>query len=319
MPNFTDETLLSGDGKTQLRVRKCVPEGEAKAVVQIAHGIAEHVGRYDDFAAFLASNGFVVVGNDHLGHGLSAKKKEDLGFFAEKGGWEIATGDMRRVYERFRAEYPGLPYFLFGHSMGSFLSRTYLIKYPDGLAGAILSGTGQQPGLIVYAGRGMGRREIKKHGARYKSPLLNAMAFGSYNQRFEPRRTVSDWLSRDPAVVDAYRADPLCAFVPSAALFTDMMEGFAFNQKRENLLKMKKDLPVYFMSGDADPVGAYGKGVKKAFESFKKAGMTDLSIRLYPEGRHEMLNELNRDEVYRDILNWLNSKLQEAGEAGDGN
>ena len=310
MPTFTDETLRSGDGKTQLRVRKCVPESGPRAVVQIAHGIAEHVGRYDDFAAFLAKNGFAVVGNDHLGHGMSAKSKEELGFFAEKDGWETVVGDMRKVYERFSAEYPGLPYFLFGHSMGSFLSRTYLIKYPDGLAGAILSGTGQQPGIIVYAGRGMGRREIKKHGPRYKSPLLNAMAFGSYNQRFEPKRTVSDWLSRDPGAVDKFRSDPLCGFVPSAALFTDMMNGIGFNQKRENLSKMKKDLPVYFMSGDADPVGAYGKGVKKAFESFRKAGMTDVSLRLYPEGRHEMLNELNRNEVFQDILNWLNSKLQ---------
>ena len=310
MSTFTDETLLSGDGKTRLHVRRCVPEGEAKAVVQIAHGIAEHIGRYDDFAAFLAENGFVAAGNDHLGHGTSAKGKNDLGFFAETGGWDLAVGDMRKVYERVSAEYPGLPYFLFGHSMGSFLSRTYLIRFPDGLAGAILSGTGQQPGFIVYAGRGMGRREIKKHGARYKSPVLNAMAFGSYNQRFEPKRTVSDWLSRDPDEVDKYRSDPLCSFMPTAGLFTDMMDGFSFNQRKENLLKMKKDLPVYFMSGDNDPVGAYGKGVKKAYESFRKAGMTDLSIKLYPEGRHEMLNELNRGEVYQDILNWLNSKLK---------
>lgn len=309
MPKFSDDTFLSCNGKTEIRVRRCTPDTEPRAVVQIAHGIAEHVERYDDFAAFLAEHGFVVVANDHLGHGKSFADEEDKGFFGEIGGWEIAVGDMRKLYERTSAEFPGLPYFLFGHSMGSFLTRTYLIKYRDGLAGAVISGTGQTPGLVVTGGKFMGKQEIKKHGARYKSRKLNDMAFGSYNKEFEPRRTVSDWLSRDTAVVDKYQADPLCGFIPSAGLFTDMMGGIAFNQKQQNVERMKKDLPVYFMSGDKDPVGANGKGVMKAYQSFLKAGMSDVTLKLYPGGRHEMLNETNKDEVYADVIAWLESKL----------
>ena len=310
MPVFSDDSFISCNGKTAIRVRRCMPEGAPKAVVQIAHGIAEHVERYDDFAAFLASNGFAVVANDHLGHGRSMSDPSEKGFFGEIGGWELAVGDMRKLYERTRAEFPDLPCFLFGHSMGSFLARTYLIKYPAGLAGAVLSGTAQQPGAAVAVGQMLGRREIKKHGARYKSELLNSMAFGSYNKDFEPRRTISDWISRDTAVVDQYLADPLCGFIPTAGLFADMMGGIAFNQKPSNLARMKKDLPVYFMSGDADPVGANGKGVLKAYQSFLRAGMTDVTLKLYHEGRHEMLNELNKDEVYADILAWLNGRLK---------
>ena len=310
MPVFTDDTFVSCNGKSNIRVRRCSPDGAPKAIVQIAHGIAEHVERYDDFARFLASNGFLVVANDHLGHGKSFASEEDKGFFGETGGWELAVGDMRKLYERTHAEFPDLPYFLFGHSMGSFLTRTYLIKFRDGLTGAILSGTGQQPGIVVAGGKFMGQQEIKKHGARYKSEKLNNMAFGSYNKDFQPQRTVSDWLSRDEAVVDRYQADPLCGFIPSAGLFTDMMGGIAFNQKPSNVARMKKDLPVYFMSGDNDPVGANGKGVMQAYQSFLKAGMTDVTMKLYHGGRHEMLNELNKDEVYADILNWLNSKLE---------
>lgn len=310
MPLFSDDTFQSCNGKTNIRFRRCMPETAPRAVVQLAHGIAEHVERYDDFAAFLASNGFLVVANDHLGHGKSAEEESDLGFFGEIGGWELAVGDMRKLYERTHAAFPGLPYFLFGHSMGSFLARTYLIKYRDGLAGAVLSGTAQQPAAVVSAGIRLGRMECRKYGARYKSERLNDMAFGSYNKKFEPRRTVSDWISRDEAAVDRYQADPLCGFIPSAGLFTDIMEGLAFNQKPKNVARMKKDLPVYFISGDHDPVGANGKGVIKAYRSFLKAGMTDVTLKLYHGGRHEMLNELNKDEVYADILVWLNSKIR---------
>lgn len=309
MPQFSDFTFLSGNGATQIHVRRCDPEGAPRGVVQIAHGIAEYARRYDDFAAFLAGHGFVVVVNDHLGHGESLRGPEDLGFFAEKHGWELAVGDMRKLYERMRQEFPALPYFLFGHSMGSFLTRTYLIKYRDGLAGAILSGTGQQPGLVVKAGRMMSAREVKKNGPRYKSESLNNMAFGSYNKAFEPRRTEHDWLSRDNAQVDKYVADPLCGFIPSAQLLNDMMGGILYIQDPKNLARMNMDLPVYFMSGDMDPVGGAGKGVRQAFESFKKAGVKDATMKLYPGGRHEMLNETNRDEVFQDVLGWIEKQL----------
>ena len=309
MPRFSDFSFLSGNGRTNIHVRRCDPDETPRGIVQIAHGIAEYALRYDAFAEFLAQNGFVVVANDHLGHGQSICSEDDLGFFAEHHGWELAVGDMRKLYELMRKEFPELPYFLFGHSMGSFLTRTYLIKFQDGLAGAVISGTGQQPGLVVKVGRMLSASEIKKNGARFKSQKLNDLAFGSYNKAFEPKRTDFDWLSRDNAQVDKYIADPLCGFLPSAQLQNDMMGGILYIQDQKNVERMKKDLPVYFMSGDMDPVGAAGKGVLKAVESFKKAGMQDVTVKLYPGGRHEMLNETNRDEVFADVLAWLNSKL----------
>ena len=312
MPTFRDDSFLSGNGKTSIYVRRCDPDTAPRGVIQIAHGIAEHIRRYDDFAAFLAEHGFVVVGNDHLGHGRSIRDESELGFFAENGGWELAVGDMRKLTERMQEEFPDLPYFLFGHSMGSFLSRTYIIRYRTGLDGVILSGTGQQPAALVSSGKLMAEWEIRRHGAKYKSQLLNDLAFGKYNDGFAPARTISDWLSRDEEAVDRYTDDPLCGYIPSAGLFRDMMGGLAYIGRQRNLTRMKNDLPVYFVSGDKDPVGENGAGVMRVYKAFLKAGMTDVSMKLYHDCRHEILNELNRAEVYRDILTWLESKLPAA-------
>ncbi len=314
MSTFCDSAFLSSNGKTQIRVRRCTPEGKIVGIVQLAHGIAEHIERYDAFAAFLADNGFLVVGNDHLGHGKSVNDPSELGFFAENGGWQLAVGDMRKLYEATHAEFPELPYFFFGHSMGSFLTRTYLINYPDGVAGAIICGTGQQAAPIVAGGKLMGKIECRRHGARYKSELLNKLAFGSYNDGFPEVRTVCDWLSRDPDTVEKYMADPLCGFIPCAGLFTDMMGGIQFIGSARNIRRMRKDLPVFFISGDKDPVGENGKGVIRVYNAFLAAGMTDVTMKLYHDCRHELLNELNRDEVMKDILDWLGSKLPQQAE-----
>lgn len=309
MPSFSDSSFRSADGRNIIHVRRCSPDTAPRAVIQLTHGIAEHVARYDDFAAALAEHGFLVVADDHLGHGTSAASAEDLGFFSPVRGWDMVLSDMHSLYEQTHAEFPGLPYFLLGHSMGSFLARSYLCKYPGRLSGAILSGTGQQPGLVLAAGKAVGNREIRRHGPRYRSKLLNDLAFGSYNKRCKPQRTESDWLCRDTAVVDAYVADPLCGFIPCAGLLCDMLGGMQYMQDPVNLQKMDKALPVLFFAGDADPVGAYGKGVQKAYESFLAAGMQDVSLKLYPGCRHECLNELNKAEVYADVLAWLERKL----------
>ena len=314
MSVFSDSTFLSSNGSTNIHVRRCMPDGPVRAVVQIAHGVAEHIERYDAFAAYLADNGFLVVGNDHLGHGKSIASDEDLGFFAENGGWELVVGDIRKLYESTHAEFPEVPYFLFGHSMGSFLARTYLIKYRSGLTGAIISGTGQQAAPIVFGGKLLGQMECRSKGVRYRSEKLNKLAFGNYNDCFEVRRTANDWLSRDPAAVDKYIEDPLCGFVPSAGLFTDMMSGIQFIGSAKNVRRMNKDLPIFFVSGDMDPVGENGKGVMRVYNSFLKAGMTDVTMKLYHECRHELLNELNKDEVMKDILDWLNSKMPESAQ-----
>lgn len=308
MVRMTESSFLSSDGKTSLYFREYVPEEEAVGIVQLVHGIAEHVARYDPFARFLAENGYIVVCHDQLGHGKSIAGEDSLGFFSETDGWDKAVKDIHALHEATAAKYPGKPYFIFGHSMGSFLTRTYLIKYHSGLDGAIISGTGQQGAALVAGGKLMSAIEMKKHGARYKSELLNNMAFGSYNKKLGAVRTACDWLSRDPAIVDAYIADPLCGFVPSAGLLHDMMGGIEFISRQKNVEKMKKDLPVMFMSGDCDPVGEEGKGVIKAYKAFLKAGMTDVTMKLYHGGRHEMLNETNKEEVYEDVLRWLNGK-----------
>lgn len=302
--------FTSSDGKTPIHVREWIPEGEVRGVLQISHGVAEYIDRYSDFAAFLTSNGFAVVGNDHLGHGKSFINEDDLGFFSEKDGWNDVVDDMEKLRQLSAKKWPKVPYFLFGHSMGSFLVRTYLIRYAKTpLSGVILSGTGHNPSVVVAGGRLMSRIEVKKRGLRFKSAKMNDMAFGSFNKGFEPHRTDFDWLSSDGALVDAYVADPLCGFVPTVGLFRDMMDGLSVISKPGNLKKMNKDLPVYFMSGRMDPVGGNGKGVRKVYDMFLAAGMKDVLVKFYENGRHEMLNESNKDIVFGDILNWIISKI----------
>ena len=308
MVRMSEATFLSSDGKTPIRYREYLPETEAKAIVQIAHGIAEHIERYDAFARFLAENGFIVVLNDHLGHGTSILAEEDMGYFSDECGWNLAVEDMHTLHVLSAARFPGKSYYLFGHSMGSFLSRTYIIRYQTGLDGVILSGTGHQPRMLIKGGLAVASLEAKRKGSRYKSRLLYDMAFGSYNKGIVKLRTNCDWLSRDEAVVDAYIADPRCGWIPSVGMYADMFGGIDFITRSQNMKKMKKTLPVHFMSGDKDPVGENGKGVIRAYQAFRKAGMKDVTVQFYPKGRHEMLNEINRDEVYDDILKWLNGK-----------
>ena len=313
MPSFEDFYFESSTGKNRIRARKCLPDSAPRAVIQIAHGIAEHIDRYDDFMRFLTENGFVAVGNDHLGHGKSISSPEEQGIFAESDGWNYVVRDMDKLRDLMHGEYPDLPYIFFGHSMGSFLTRTYLILHPDKYDAAILSGTGQQGKALVFAGGLAAQLMVKNKGARADGQALNDMAFGSYCKRIANPRTAFDWLSRDEANVDKYIADPLCGFVAKLSLYRDMMNGIRFITSQKNVDRMNKEAPVYFMSGEEDPVGDYGVGVEKAYKSFCKAGVKDVMIRLYPGGRHEMLNEINREDVYRDILAWLEKTMKKIG------
>ncbi len=310
MPEFRDFYYPSSTGKNQIHARICTPDGTPKAVVQIAHGIAEHIDRYEDFMRFLAENSYVAVGNDHLGHGKSAATPDELGIFAEENGWNYVIEDMKKLRDQIKEQYPDLPYVFFGHSMGSFLTRTFLIKYPALYDAAILSGTGQQSAALVNGGYLAAQLLTKKNGPRSSGQTLNDMAFGSYCKRIENPRTPFDWLSRDNDTMDRYIADPLCGFICKTSLYRDMMGGLKFLTDQKNINKMNRNAPVYFMSGAEDPVGDYGKGVEKAYKAFCRAGLTDVMIRLYPGGRHEMLNELNRSEVMQDILSWLNDRIK---------
>ena len=309
MSVFEDFHFISSTGVNRIRVKTCTPDGEVRGVVQIAHGIADHADRYADFMSFLAENGFASAADDHLGHGASIEKEDDKGFFAEKDGWWRVVDDLKTVHDTMKKKYPDVPYLFFGHSMGSFLARTYLIRYPDDCDAAIISGTAQQSPLMVNAGLFMASVLTKKNGPRGDGKVLNDIAFGSYNDKIKFRYTEFDWISRDEETVKKYIDDPLCGFAAKCSLYRDMMEGIKFISKKENAAKMNKNTPVYFMSGDADPVGEYGKGVTRAYQMFCDVGMKDVMIRLYPGGRHEMLNEINRADVYRDILNWINEKI----------
>lgn len=295
-------------GEGMIHGCRWIPDGEVKAVVQIIHGIAEYAERYDDFAAYLNGLGIAVVAEDHMGHGKSMETGIQ-GYFA--GGWTAAVDDSYHLLQDTRAEFPDVPYVLFGHSMGSFMARSILIRHPDsGIAGAVICGTGWMPDAVVSAGRCVCALVCRAIGERNPSEQLQGVIFGSYNKRVEHPRTAYDWLSRDKKQVDAYIAHPHCGFTASSGLLRDMLGGIAMIQKKENLAQMDQALPVLFVAGGDDPVGNYGSGVKRAGEEFRRIGMQDVTVKLFPLARHEILNEINRTEVYKFVSDWMGAKLK---------
>lgn len=306
MSNTQEFYFPSSDGVHQSYAKVWFPEdGTPRAIVQLVHGVAEYIGRYDHFARFLAGHGFLVCGEDHLGHGKTAMQDSRFGWFAEHDGWTLVTADIRKLRQQMGEQYPGIPYFLMGHSMGSFLTRTYLCRYPGTVDGAILSGTGQEAPALVASGKLLAGLIGAFRGTDHVSPLVHNLSLGAYNKQFAPNRTTADWISRDKQVVDTYMADPLCQFIPTVGMYRDMLGGLQYISSRRALSQMDPTTPIYLFSGDKDPVGTCGKGVRKVYGYFKDAGTADLELKLYPEGRHEMLNETNRDEVYTDVLSWL--------------
>ncbi|UOO38183.1 lysophospholipase [Oscillospiraceae bacterium CM] len=310
MSCLSEFNLSSSDGKSRLHIMQWLPDDRnVKAVLQLAHGVTEHIGRYDTFARFMANNGFAVIGNSHLGHGRSAATEEDLGFFTEKGGWDFAVRDLHLVFESARAKFPGLPYFLLGHSMGSFLTRTFLTRYQNILSGCIISGTGQPAAALIHVGLLLSSVQKLLYGARKQSAALNLLCFGAYNRRVNPLRTPCDWLTRDVDLVDRFIADNTCGFVPTVGLFSDLLGGIQFVGRKKNIAHMQKDLPILFVSGDQDPVGDFGFGVRKVQRLFTAAGLDDVTVKMYQGARHEVLNETIRQDVFNDILDWLLAKL----------
>ncbi|WP_311315671.1 alpha/beta hydrolase [Neobacillus niacini] len=285
-------------------------EGQPKAIVQIAHGMAEHIKRYDPFARELVAQNMFVYGNDHRGHGMTGSKTNSMGYFADEQGFEKVVKDMETLTSIIEREYPDVPIFLFGHSMGSFLSRRYIQLYGNRLAGVILSGTGGDPGIMGKIGKLIASREKKMKGARTLSPLMNKLTFGSYNKAFRPTRTEFDWLSRDEKEVDKYIADPLCGGVFSSGFFHDLLEGLETVNKPENIMATPARLPIFLISGSKDPVGANSKGVLKTFQAYKAEGMQNDDYKFYEDARHELLNETNRDEVQVDVIHWINTYLK---------
>ena len=276
-------------------------KGETKAVIQFVHGMAEHIRRYDATARYLNEAGFTVVGHTHMGHGPHA---DILGYFGQKGGWDVLLEDVHALRVETQKQFPGVPYFLLGHSMGSFAVRGYSLKYEKGLTGVILSGTGHFDKALVTAALAISNTICLFGGAAKPSKLMAKMTSNS-----DPTyKTPFDWLTRDDAEVQKYIADPLCGFPFTAAGYRDMFSGLArlYPQK---LGGMKADIPVYLFSGDKDPVGGMGAGVEKVGQEIKAAGVKDVTVKLYPEGRHEMFNEFNREEVWKDLIAWVEARI----------
>ncbi len=309
MTNQKDFTFLSSDGKTMLHGISWEPEGQIIAVLQIVHGVAEYIARYDGFARFLNEQGIAVVGHDHLGHGQSVTANGTPVYFGDGNTWQTVVDDVYLLHNHLKKTYPNVPHLLMGHSMGSFVVRSYLIRYPGTVKAAIIMGTGWQGGLKLTAGIAIAN-VIARGGADKISNMVTGLAFGPYLKPFKPIRTQVDWLSADADNVDAYIADPLCGSPPTVGLFREMLRGIRFNQKFRNLDKMDGKTPILLISGAQDPVGDLSAGVRQTYAEFKRSGVADCTLKLYPGLRHEILNEKAMQQtVYEDIWNWMKERL----------
>ncbi|HVZ37344.1 MAG TPA: alpha/beta hydrolase [Polyangiaceae bacterium] len=302
--------LRAKDG-TSLFVRSFLPEREIKAVVQVMHGMAEHSARYARLAAELTRAGYAVYADDHRGHGRTAPRREDLGSFGDEGGWERVVGDELSLLDEIKARHPGVPVFLLGHSMGSYIARSVAIRRGADLAGLIISGTSHDAPGAYRVGQGVAWFEQLRHGKRGTSALLRRLTFDRFNQTIDAPRTDFDWLSRDPAEVDRYIADPLCGFECSTQLWRDVFQGMIEVCTPDQIAKMPHELPVYVIAGDADPMNNRLADIRKLQRTFAAAGIAHVQVQIYPGGRHEMFNETNRDQVTRDLLAWLDAQLAE--------
>ncbi len=279
-----------------------------KAFVQILHGMAEHSDRYARFAKLLNKNGYAVFAGDHRGHGGSIE--DDLkGYFTSSDGWNRIAADASELAAFITSEYAVSTTFLFGHSMGSFLARTVMVNNPQFYSGVVIMGTASSQGIVGKVGKLVAKRQISRKGAKEKGFLMNKLSFGSYNKGFGTVRTSYDWLSRDDREVDKYIEDELCGFVCTNGFYYDLLTGIEMANDRKRSKTLPSDLPLLIVSGSSDPVGAKGKGVKKVYELYRKAGIKDLTLKLYPEARHELLNEINREEVEQDILKWFEAHV----------
>lgn len=305
----SDLYFSSSNSKNKIHLSIWKPDGDPKAILQISHGMAEYIERYDDFAGFLNEHGILVAGNDHLGHGASVHSKDEYGYFSEKNGNNCLIEDLHYVTQKIKKDYPEVPFFLLGHSMGSFYCRQYICRYGEELNGAIVMGTAFQPKAAAEAGKAMCRIIALFRGWHYRSSFINNMAFGSYNKAFQPARTATDWLSRDEDNVDRYNADERCGFIFTLNGYYNMFHGLTRLCDNDLIKKVPVALPILITSGGTDPVGNFGKGVTSVYEQYRKLGINDLSIKLYPEARHEILNEINKEEVYEDILHWLEKHI----------
>ena len=308
MKKYT-EKIASTDSKNNLNVIIWETEKEPIGVLQIVHGMAEYIDRYDNFAKYMTEHGFNVIGHDHLGHGHSVSDERDYGFFAEENGDKIIIEDMHSITQYAREKWEELPNFILGHSMGSFCLRQYLTKYSNDVFGAIIMGTGWIPSAAALLGKTIATNTCKSKGSHTVNPLLIKMTLEPYNKPFAPARTNCDWLSRDEKQVDLYVNDKLCGFDFTAGAYKDFFTILEKIAKNRQLIGMRKSLPILITSGSVDPVGGK-KACEKLNAQYKRCGIDDVTLKLWENDRHEILNELDKSDVYLYIYNWLKSKIQ---------
>jgi alpha-beta hydrolase superfamily lysophospholipase len=296
--------LRANDGVV-LFVYRWLPGAPPKAVVQIAHGLAEHAGRYTRLAKALTRAGYAVFAGDHRGHGRTARTAADLGFFGAQDGWHNCLNDLRHLNNHIAAEYPGVPIVLLGHSMGSFMAQQFISEHGETIAAVILAGSAGRPPAMARLARVVAQLERFRLGPRHTSPGLNALTFGAFNKHFAPARTDFDWLSRDEAEVDKYVADPLCAFPLSVQLTIDVLTATADMTSPSRQARIPKRLPIHIIAGSRDPVSADTKTLKQLLYAYESVSLERVTHRFYPDARHELFNEINREEVTRDVLAWL--------------
>ena len=293
----------------ELNVYKWTPKGEIIGVVQISHGMTENILRYDEFATYLNNKGFVVYGHDHRGHGLTAKTKDELGYIADNEGFDWLVRDLYELMMMVKEENKGLPIFLFGHSMGSFVSQRFIELYGNEIDGLILSGSNGEPTKLIPIGILLSNIEIKLFGRKHTSKMMDKLSFGDFNKNFKPNRTTYDWLCSVEGEVDKYIENEYCGFICSASFYYDLLRGLKTIHKYDNFNSIPKKLPIYILAGDMDPVGFFGDGIVNLYNKLKAHGVKDVSYKLYRNKRHEILNEDNKLEVMNDIVSWLYNRI----------
>lgn len=300
--------FLRMDDQVEVFVHQWSAVENPVAVLQLAHGMAEHSLRYAAFADACNDKGIIVIANDHRGHGRTGEKAGLMGYFAEQDGFDRVVDDLYWINGWIKKQFPDLPVFLMGHSMGSFLTRRYLQEYGESIQGAIIMGSGGDPGVAASFGKLIARWQMRKNPTK-PSKLLDQLSFGSFNKGITNPKTKFDWLSRDPQAVDKYMQDPYCGMVCSSGFFYDLFTGLGHIHDPALIDKIPKDLPLLVVSGEADPVGKHGKGIREFVAQYEQAGIKNIKTILYPGARHELLNEKNRDEVTTDICHWLQEQI----------
>ena len=311
----TQNIYKSANGVSNVTYYILVPEEvEVRGIVQLSHGMCEYFSRYTTFAKYLCSLGFIVCGNDHIGHGASVARSSELGFFATRDGWKYLVQDVEQLTDLMQRRYPDLPYFLLGHSMGSLIARLYLTEYGDKLSGCILIGTAG-PHPAAFSAARLADSIARSRGMTYRSGFLSSLTFKGYNRKIKQPHTVFDWLSRDDTVVSLYQSDEKCNFIFTATGFRDLYTLLAKANASHTFRRTPRRLPLLFLSGDKDPVGKYGDGVRRVVNLYRGAGVKNIEVIFYKDARHEVLNELGRLDAFGDISRWLETQLAAQTEA----